>query len=86
MRPAACNTQMKRLTSFKFGNSRDCMTTKKTKARARQTSRLIQTYQGVFWGWILGLSSGLDGTKRLCGAKPTKSSLSWIINDGKISI
>jgi hypothetical protein len=62
------------------------MTTKKTKARASQTSRSIQTYQGVFYGSILRLSSGLAGTKRRCGAKPTRSSLSWIIYDGKISI
>ena len=78
--------QMKLLTSFRLGNSHDCMTTKKTKARARQTSRSIQIYQGVFYGSILGLSSGLDGMKRLCGAKPTRSSFSWIIYDRKISI
>ena len=55
------------------------------KARAQQTSRSIQTYQGAFYGSIVGPPSGWDGMKRRCGAKSTRSSLFSIIYGGKIS-
>ena len=71
---------------FRSGNLRNCVITKKTKARAGQTSRSIQTYQGALYGSILGRSSGLDGMKRRFGVKFIRSSLSLIIYDGKISI
>ena len=79
------STQRKRPASFRLGNSRNCMTTKKMKTRASQTSRSIRRYHGVFYSSIPGPSNDLDGMKRRCGAKPTKPSLSWIIYDDKIS-
>ena len=53
--------------------------------RTRQLCRcaLNSDMSTRFLSSILGLSSGLDGMKGRCGAKPTRSSLSWIIYTAK---
>jgi len=82
------SARMKRavLTSFSLVISpTSCVTRKKKKAQASLNSLPVQLSQSVLCGLILGLSSGLDATKRHFGAKSTKSSLSWIIYDSKIS-